>query len=689
MSQLQKELYEFSRFRLDVSERLLQRDGKRVALTDKPFDTLCILVRRGGELVSKDELMSEIWADSIVEENNLDQKISLLRQALGERGKSKEKFIETVRGHGYRFLPEVRRVESRESRVESESKFQIEHFKFQNSEDQRPKTGDQNPQSKIQNPKSNIVALADWRQEPDADANPKKTDPKEESEIKPHGESKFLNLFKQNKRVASFTIASLVIIAVAVFAWSRLSANQRPMSDAPIDSIAVLPFENAAQDASTEYLSDGIAESLINDLSQLQNLKVMSSSAVFRYKGKAQNAEQIGNELNVRAVLTGSVKQIGDQLIINVRLDDAQDNHRIWGGQYVRKFADILDVQNEIAREVSTNLRVQLTGADEQQLAKRYTANPKAYELYLKGMYQWKKHTLEDLRKSIEYFNQAIELDSNYALAVQGLSASYGVLGNSYLPPNENFPKAKTYAARALAIDENLAEAHVAMGAVKLFYDWDWAEAEREFKRAQTLDPNNAQAYQLYGDCLEIQGRFDEARAERKRALELDPLSPMQGMAAGATFYFAGQYNEAITQIEQTINLEPRFMLAYLYLGQAYEQKKLYAPAIAAYQKGMTQAERHPSLVAALGHSYALSGERAKAQKTLAELREMSKRRYISPYLFAIVYLGLGDKEQTFAWLEKAFQDRSIFLIWLKVEPQFDSLRDDARFQDLLRRINL
>ena len=494
---------------------------------------------------------------------------------------------------------------------------------------------------------------------------------------------------KNHKLASIAALLALVVGISALYYFTRGNISNKQTSNAPIDSIAVLPFANAAQDPNAEYLSDGITESLINDLSQLSNLKVMSSSSVFRYKDKEQDAQKIGHELNVRAVLTGSVKQIGDQLIINVSLDDVKDNHRIWGEQYVRKFADVLAVQNEIAQEVSSNLRVKLTGAEQQQLAKRYTENAEAYQLYLKGMYEWKKHTQEDLQKAIEYFKQAKELDPNYALAYSGLSASYGVLGNSYLPPRESFPEAKAYAAKAVALDDTLAEAHSAMGAVRLYYDWDFAEAQKELKRAQSLDPNDAAAHHLYADSLEIMGRFDEAKAERDHALKLDPLSPLYNMADGATLYFAHQDEEAIAQFEKTINLEPRFVLAYLYLGEAYEQKKMYAQAIATYQKGMTQAERHPLLIAALGHAYAVSGERGKANQTLNELRELSKRRYVTPYLTAIIYLGLGDKEQAFAWLDKASQDRSSFLIWLKVEPLFDPLRDDPRFQNLLRRVGL
>jgi TolB-like protein len=482
---------------------------------------------------------------------------------------------------------------------------------------------------------------------------------------------------------------ALAVVLLGTFGLGYWFFAGRSSRSAQITSVAVLPFLNESGDPNTEYLSDGISESLINSLSQLSQLKVIARSSSFMYKGNAVDPQKVANALGVQGIVTGRIVQRGDNLLISVELMDARDNTQVWGEQYNRHGSDLLAVQTEIARDVSQKLRARLSGADEQKATKNYTANVEAYQLYLKGNYEWKKHTEEDLQKGIEYYNQALEKDSNYALAYAGLAGSYGVLGNNYLPPREAFPKAKLYAAKALAIDDTLAEAHLMMGGVRLFYDWDWAEAEKEFKRTQTLDPNNAGAHQLYGDRLEIMGRFDEAQAERQRAQELDPLSPMQNMVTGATFYFAGQYTEAIAQNEKTINLEPRYYPAYIWLGQAYEQKKMYVKAIEIFQKGMNLAERHPQLVAALGHTYALSGERDKANKSLAELREMSKRRYISPYLFAVVYVGLGDKEQVFAWLDKAYQDRSASLIWLKVEPQFDSLRDDPRYKDLLRRIGL
>ena len=493
---------------------------------------------------------------------------------------------------------------------------------------------------------------------------------------------------RRYKRGFVVALSALILAVASLSYWLYLKRSPAVNSTA-IESIAVLPFVNASQDPSADYLSDGLAESLMNSLSQLPNLKVMSRNTTLRYKDKEQDAQQVGRELNVRAVLTGKVQQVGDQVVINVSLDDAVDSHHIWGEQYARKFADILTLQREIAQEVSNSLRLKLTPLDEQQLAKRYTDNVEAYQLYLKGQYEWKKHTQEDLLKSIEYYNQALARDPNYALAYTGLAASYTVLGNSYLSPNETFPKAKAYATKALELDETLAEAHVAMGAARLLYDWNWGEAERELKRAQALNSNDAEAHNLYGYYLKAMGRLDEANTETRRSQELDPLSLMINTDLGVDFYYARRYDEAIAQNEKTVNLDARFFIAYLWLGQAYEQKKMYAEAIATFQKGMNEAERHPQLLASLGRAYALAGQSDKAQKVLDELREMSKQRYVSPYLIAVVYAGLGDRAQAFAWLEKAYEDRSFFLIWLKVEPRFDNLRDDSRFVELLRRVGL
>jgi DNA-binding winged helix-turn-helix (wHTH) protein/TolB-like protein/Tfp pilus assembly protein PilF len=665
MSVSGKELFEFDAFRLDPAEHLLLRNGEPVALEPKVYKLLVVLVRHSGRLVTKEELMQAVWPDSFVEESSLTRIISILRKALS-RTDGGPAYIETVPKQGYRFIGDVQTLADERAELIVRSASVRVVVEETESDEQTTQPAD---------PVTRQDGAATIELEP-------ATTPGRKPDSSPARKGQPLALF--------VALALLIVgLVVAVYYFRRGHVANQPTSAPPIDSIAILPFENAAQDPNADYLSDGITGSLINRLSQLSNLRVMSGSSVFRYKGGKQDAQEIGSALNVRAVLTGNVKQVGDRFVINVSLDDVKDNHHIWGEQYVRQFSDILAVQNEIAQEVSTTLRIKLTGADERQLAKRYTDNVEAYQLYLKGNYEWNKHTQEDLQKGIDYYHQALEKDPNYALAYFGLAASYGVLGSNYLPPNEGFPKARAYAKKALAIDDALAEAHVAMGSVILFYDWDIAEAEAEFKRAQTLDTNNAIAHQLYGDCLEIRGRFDEVKAERKRALELDPLSPAQNVVAGASFYFAGQYDEAIAQLEKTINLEPRIYSAYVWLGQAYEQKAMYGQAIATYQKGLGQGGRQSQLLAALARAYALAGERNKSVKTLAELRDVSRQGYLNSYTFAVVYIGLGDKDQTLSWLEKAFQDRSSVLLWLGVEPMFASLRDDPRFQDLLRRVGI
>jgi len=498
------------------------------------------------------------------------------------------------------------------------------------------------------------------------------------------------NTFGGKRRIWMITaVFALVVLAGSLGAYYLFSNRSRPPAPSERKTLAILPFVNSSQDPNVEYLSDGITENIINSLSQVSGLKVMSRNSSFRFKDDQNDVQGIASKLGVENVITGDIKQLGDRLVINVHLIDATDDSQIWGNQYVRSSSDIFAVQTEIASEVAQYLRVRLTDNETQLLKKRYTDNVEAYQLYLRGKYSWNKHTLEDVRKSIDYYDQSLEKDANYALAYSGLSAAYGVLGNNYLPPREAFPKAKTYAAKALEIDDTLAEAHGAMAAVDLYYDWDLTEAEKQLKRAEELDPDLSQIYLLDADRLEILGRFDEAARKRKRALEIEPLLPQFNFVAGATSYLAGQYDDAITQLEKTVELEPRYYQTYLFLGNAYEQKGMYAKAIDAYERGITQGHRGPDLVAALGHVYALEDERDKAEKALAELRKMSSAGYVSPYWFAVVYAGLNDREQTLAWLEKAYQERSNPLIWLNVEPQFKPLRGDVRFQNLVKRIGL
>lgn len=486
------------------------------------------------------------------------------------------------------------------------------------------------------------------------------------------------------------TAAAVFIAAILFYAFyfNRNESTNKP-NDAVIDSIAVLPFANASQDTNAEYLSDGITESLINSLSQLSGLKVVSRSAVFRYKGKETEARKVGSELNVRAVLTGSVKQVGDQLVINVSLDDAISNNRIWGQQYVRKFEDVIAVQREITQEVSDKLRLKLTGAENQQIAKRNTDNPEAYRLYLQGRYHAVKMTHESFDKGIRYLQQAIDLDPAYALAYSGLAFYYVQSLDQFLPPSEAMQKSRDAALKAIALDNALAEAHVSLAFVYWQYDWDWKKAESEFKRALELDANNSETRSSYGFFLILMGRFDEGIAEIKKASDLNPLSLETTLYIAPGYYFARRYDEAIKHADKTIEVIPDFWLPHLIAGRALEKKGKLADAITEYKKARAIDNKTSEILMDLGRAYGLSGQRREAESVLNELKMRTKNGYVSPFQIAMVYVGLGDKEKAIAALEEAFKARSWYITWLKTAPELDPLRNDSRFADLLKRTGL
>jgi TolB-like protein/Flp pilus assembly protein TadD len=456
--------------------------------------------------------------------------------------------------------------------------------------------------------------------------------------------------------------------------------------DNGLNSLAVLPLTNVSGNPDSEYLSDGITESIINILSQLPRLRVMARSTVFRYKGREVDPQQVGQALGVRAVLVGRVLQRGESLIVRIELVDVANGWQLWGEQYNRKFADILALQEEIAREISGNLKIKLTGEEKQRLAKRYTEDSEAYRLYLKGRYYWNKYTKEGLTKAIEYFNQSIELDPGYTLAYTGLADSYYRLSNAYSPPKETLPKARTAAIKALEIDHTLAEAHASLGLIKMYHDWDWAGAEHHYRRALELDPRSVLAHQRYGNYLAMMGRLEESIAILKRGQELDPLSLLTSSLIGLTLYLSRQYDKSIEQHGRTLDMDPNYLVARVSLGVAYTQKGMYEEAIAEFQKA-GDLEGQAETVAELGYVYAVSGKRSQAQEMLDELKERSEHAFVSPYNVAKVYVGLGEIDLTFEWLDRAFEERSEWLIWLKVDPKLDCIRSDSRFRKLMQRI--
>jgi serine/threonine-protein kinase len=471
-------------------------------------------------------------------------------------------------------------------------------------------------------------------------------------------------------------LASLAIFVVP--AWLHRAV--------PIDSLAVLPFTNASKDPNAEYLSDGLTESLINSFSQLPQLRVLPPTTVFAYKGK--DPLKAGRELGVRAVLTGRVLQQVNSLVVQAELTDVKRGSQMWGKRFQEKFSDAFTVQEGIAREISQSLRLKLTGEEEKRLARRYTENAEAYDLYLKGRYYWNKRTEESIQKSIEFFDRAIERDPNYALAYAGLADSYVALAfYGTRPPREYMPKAREAATRALQIDEKMAEAHALLADYRYLFDWDWPGAEREFRRAIELNPKYPTAHQWYANYLSLIGRSPEALREIRSAQKLDPLNLVINTDVGTTYYWAGQYERAIGELRKTLELEPDFFLARVYLGFAYLRKNLPEDAIHEFGIAGRLAPDEPIPIALRGYACAVAGRRTEAEKALAELGALSKRRYVSAFPIAWVYVGLGNKDRAFEWLEKAYGERAGMLVYLNVERAFDPLRSDPRFVDLLRRM--
>ncbi len=461
-----------------------------------------------------------------------------------------------------------------------------------------------------------------------------------------------------------------------------------------IDSIAVLPFVNVGADSSTEYLSEGLTESIINNLTKVPKLRVVPRSMVFHYKGQESDPIRVGRELNVRAVVTGKTTQRGENLSIQAELVDVKEESQIWGRQYNQKLADVLSLQEDISKEVAQKLRLHLTSEEEKKLVKRPTENTEAYQLYLKGRFYWNKRTEEGMKKANDYFEQAIEKDPNFTLAYTGLADSYALLGVQEAtlggtPPKDSFAKAKAAALKAVEIDETLAEGHVSLANVKRYYDRDVVGADREYKRAIELNPNYAYAHLHYAISLVGMGRMTEALAEIKRAQELDPLSLGINSGVGWVLYFARQYNQSIEQLRKTLEMDPNFALAHYRLGLAYEQKSMHEESIAAFQKAVTLSGGGPAAIAALGHAYAVSGRKSEAHKALAELQDLGKQRYVARFYLAVVYAGLGDNDQAFAWLEKANEERNEPMFRLNFDPRFDNLHSDPRFAALLRKMGL
>jgi adenylate cyclase len=455
-------------------------------------------------------------------------------------------------------------------------------------------------------------------------------------------------------------------------------------------SIAVLPFVNMSADAENEYFCDGLAEELLNALSKVEGLRVAARTSAFSFKGRDLDIREIGRKLNVNTVLEGSVRKAGGRLRIAAQLISVDDGYHLWSEKYDRQLEDVFDIQDEISLAIVEALKVRLLGEEVAAVLKRHTIDVEAYQLYLKGRYFWNKRTEDGLKKAIEYFNNAIERDNKYALAFAGLADCYTVISMyGALAPKQTYPLSKAAAMRALEIDNQLAEAHTSLAYAMYRYDWDWTAAEKEFKRSLELNPNYASAHQWYASYLSALGRSEEALAQIRRAQELDPLSLIINRDVGMILYWMRQYDHAIEELNKTLQMDRAFGPAYAFLGLAYEQKGMYEQAIKVLQEGLEIFQYEPFFMAQLGRVFVLTGQRGAAQDILDRLLELSKRRYISPSYLAILCVALGNKDQAFEWIERAYEERDDRLVFIKVEPLSDDIRSDTRFADLVRRIGL
>ena len=628
MGQQDNHSYDFGRFRLKIAERVLLREGEPVPLTPKVFDILVILVENGGHVVAKDDLMKRVWPNTFVEEGNLTQNISLLRKALGETPGGVQ-FIETVPRRGYRFVAETSQTWGDEVQTDNGHE---------------------------------ALALEPPAEIPDVSV------PNTSSQV------------ARMRRTPMFA-AGAGIVVVGIIGLLYFTGWGKAKDASSIQSIAVLPFVDESAGPDAEYINDKIAESLINSLSKLPQLRVVPRSVVAAYKGKEIDPRKVGQELNVRAVVTGRMRRHGDIISIQADLIDLENVAQLWGQHYDHKVSDVLLVQEDISRDIFENLRLKLNVEEKKQL--------EAYGLYLKGRNSWNKRTGDDLQQAIEYFNQAIAIDPTYGAAYAGLADCYNMLVvYGRLKPKEGFPKAKEAAAKALEIDENLAEAHSSMAFIKFRWDWDRSATERGFQTAIRLKPGYAPAHQWYSSYLVAVERFDEAIAEAKRTEELEPLAFVASSHLGWIYYLSGDNDKAIEQCRKILEIDPSSFPARRYLGLAYEAKGMYAEAIAEFQTGV-KLSGSPLMLALLGHAYAVSGKTAEAKQVLADLQQVQEQRYVSPYTVAAVHAGLGDQGQALKWLETAVEERDIWLMNLKVDPVFAKLRSQRKFTDILARIRL
>lgn len=464
------------------------------------------------------------------------------------------------------------------------------------------------------------------------------------------------------------------------------------MPETNSNRVAVLPLTNISADSKDEYFSDGMTEELISTLSKIAGLKVIARTSVMRYKGTDKPVAEIGKELDVGTILEGSVRKSGNKARITVQLVNSLTEEHLWSKSYDRDLEDVFLVQSEIAQRVARALKVRVLVREKKGLGKKATGVPEAYSLYLKGRHASNTRTEEGLKTAVQYFEKAIEHDPKFALAYTGLADAYSILASyslEYLPPREAFPKAKKAAENALSLDDRLAEAHASLGLVKFYYDWDWPGAEAEFQRALEMNPGYPLAHQYYADFVKSFGRFDEALKEMEKARTLDPLSFSINTGIGHVLYLSRQYDRAIEHYRRVVESDPSFVPARLWFGRPYLQKGMFDQAIEQVKEAVKLSNESTVSLAMLGQAYGAARQGNEARRILDRLLERSKKQYVPSYWIAMVYVGLGEKDHAFTWLEKAFEEKSSWLVWANVEPRFDALRSDSRFDSLLARMRL
>lgn len=634
MGEQKDHIYEFGDFRLDAGKRLLlRREGEPVSLTPKAFDTLLYLVEHSGAVLDKDELMAAVWPDTVVEENNLSQNVYTLRRALGE-GRGEHRYIVTVPGRGYRFVADV-----------------------------KAPADEVGPDGAEAWPPEPIVA----------------EDEVPTTSLRRSGH----RVFVLRGRVWPVAFIGVLAAALGIGAFYTWRARTRAGADVPVRTIAVLPFKTLVPEGRDEALELGMADTLIAKLSAGRDLVVRPVGSVRRYGGAEQDPVAAGRELGVEAVLDGTIQRWGDRVRVTARLLRVGDGKTLWAGQFDGTFGDIFSVQDSISKRVVGGLALELTGEERQRLSKNYTENTEAYRLYLLGRFHWNKRTVSDFQKSIEYFQQAIAADPDYALAYAGLAEAYTLLSDyDGAPPREAIPKAREAALKALSLDDQSADAHTALG-LALCDDYDFAGAEREYKRALQLNPNDASAHQLYAALLTYLGRHEEALAEARRALETEPLSLIINRSYGDDLLYARRYDEGIAQLKKTVSLDANFASAHISLSNAYWEKADYAASAEEYAKYQEVSGRQQR-AALLREGFSKGGWEGFLRIRVEDLRTSN-----TPYEVALYRAALGEKDEAFAELDKSYEDREWGTVLLKVDPRLDSLRSDPRCDELVRRIGL